>query len=64
MANVKIDIGGGQKFVISQGVGDLMSGIRMGDLSRISAYSGRDLGVHTGSRSQTLGRRGTRFGSK
>ena len=64
MANVKIDIGGGQTFVITQSASDLIEGIRRGDLSRISAYGGSDSGVHTGSRSATLGRHGTRFGSK
>ena len=59
----RIDIGGGQNVVIKQGVGDLMAGMKMGgDLSRISAYSGPNLGVHTGSQSPTLGRHGAPFG--
>lgn len=60
----KIDIGGGQKIVISQGIGDLKAGLKYGDLSRISAYKGKDIGTHTGSDSPTLGRHGQGFGKK
>ena len=53
---------GNESFVIRQGVGDLIEGLKRGDLSRISACGGPDRGVHTGSRSETVGRHGKAFG--
>lgn len=50
----------GQSIRFTQGAGDLMSGNRYGDFSRISAYSG-DGGLHTGSQSPTFGRHGQAF---
>lgn len=51
-------------FKITQNVGDLMAGYRYNDFSRISAYQGRDLGLHTGATSPTLGRHGQPFGER
>jgi len=43
-------------FKINQSVSDLQKGFDFNDFSRISAYSGPDTGVHTGSLSPTIGR--------
>ena len=62
----KIDTGAG-KFKITQKPGDLIQGIKQGDLSRISAYGegkAKDKGLHTGSISPTLGRHNKPFGQK
>jgi hypothetical protein len=55
---IKVDIGNGEKYVVTQSVGDLKAGYEQGDLSRISAVSGADGGVHTGARSETVSRHG------
>ncbi len=60
---MKIDIGNGMRITIGQGLGDVKEGCRQGDLSRISAYSGDLVGVHTGSHSATVGRHNSVFGS-
>lgn len=49
-------------FRVTQNTGDLLEGLRRGDLSRISIYQGPDTGVHTGNDSPTLGRHGEPFG--
>lgn len=55
----------GGEFEITQSAGDLIAGYRNGeDYSRISAYRGEDEGLHTGSRSETLGRHGEAFGNQ
>lgn len=64
MSDFEINDGCGNKFRVKQGVGDLIAGIEKGDLSRISAYSGKNKGLHVGSSSKTLGRHGTPFGKK
>jgi len=63
MSSFKIDPGNGQKeLTIKQGIGDVKAGIRYDDLSRISAYDGKKIGLHTGSDSVTLARQGKKFG--
>jgi len=52
----------GQNFNVSQGIGDLKAGYRYDDFSRMSAYGGPDMGLHTGANSPTLGRHGQPFG--
>ncbi len=65
MGGFKIDTGNGGSMRINQGPRDIIEGLkRGGDLSRISAYGGPDRGVHTGSKSETLGRHGQPFGKK
>jgi len=66
MGDSTIDTGSG-KFKITQKAGDLIEGIKQGDLSRISAYGEGDAdgqGLHTGSNSPTVGRHNTEFGKK
>ena len=60
---MKIDIGNGQCIKVQQGVGDVKQGLLQGDLSRISAYGGKLVGVHAGSKSRTVGRHNSQFGS-
>lgn len=62
------------QFTIKQGVKEIIVGIKQGggdpqtgeggDYSRISAYRGKDEGLHTGSKSPTTGRHGEPFGNK
>ncbi len=61
MADFRIRLKDGRSVKITQNVGDLKAGIRMSDLSRISAYGGPDIGLHTGAGSKTLGRHGGPF---
>ncbi|MCP4548826.1 MAG: hypothetical protein GY835_20410 [bacterium] len=66
MADVKINTPEGT-FKITQKPGDLINGIKKGDLSRISAYGEGDAtgqGLHTGTNSQTVGRHNQPFGRK
>ena len=66
MGNFKIDTGSGN-FKITQKPGDLIQGIKKGDLSRFSAYgegAAKGQGLHTGSNSLTVGRGNTDFGKK
>lgn len=66
MGDIKIDTGSGI-FKITQKPGDIMEGIRQGDLSRISAYgegAAKGQGLHTGTNSATVGRHNTKFGKK
>ncbi len=58
---IKVDIGNGQTYKITQNAGDLKDGYNMNDYSRISAYRGEKKGLHTGTRSQTLARNGKPF---
>jgi hypothetical protein len=60
MGKIKIE-SGNDRVTITQNAGDLKAGIRHGDMSRISAYSGR-AGIHTGAHSKTTGRHGKKFG--
>ena len=62
MSSFKVDAGNGQKLTITQNIGDIKAGILKNDLTRISAYSGEKIGIHTGSNSQTLARHGEKFG--
>lgn len=65
MSSFRIELGpedGGGTVKITQSVSDLIKGLKYGDYSRISAYQGPDVGVHTGSLSPTLGRHGKPFG--
>ena len=62
MSKFKIDPGdGGKPFVINQGISEILKGLEMDDLTRISAYRGNDEGLHTGTNSPTKGRHGTPF---
>ena len=62
MADFKVKVGN-ESFVVRQSARDLIEGMkRGGDLSRISVCGGPDMGVHTGSRSETVGRHGKPFG--
>lgn len=66
MGDIKIDTGSGD-FKITQKPGDLIEGLKKGDLSRISAYgegTAKGQGLHTGSNSPTVGRHNTDFGKK
>ena len=63
MGDFKIDTGSGE-YKITQKAGDLIAGLKQGDLSRISAYKGKDKGLHTGSNSPTVERGNTDFGKK
>ena len=66
MGNFTIDTGSGE-FKITQNAGDLIEGLKRGDLSRISAYgkgSVEGQGLHTGSQSETRGRHNSDFGKK
>jgi hypothetical protein len=59
---VKTDQG---TFKITQSAGDLKAGhSKGGDYSRISAYKGKNSGVHTGSHSETLSRHGKQLRRK
>ncbi|WP_321310612.1 hypothetical protein [Marinifilum fragile] len=65
MSKFKIEIEKGQTMDIKQGIGELKEGYNQGgDYSRISAYQGRNIGVHTGSKSDTVGRHNTPFGKE
>ncbi|MBI5408233.1 MAG: hypothetical protein HZA14_02580 [Nitrospirae bacterium] len=64
MSDFMLDIGNGQSLVIKQGVGEIKAGLKHEDLSRISCYEGKDIGLHTGSLSPTLGRHGLPFAVK
>lgn len=67
MSSFKIDLrpeDAGGSIRITQGIGDLKAALKYGDFSRLSAYRGNDVGVHTGSNSPTLGRHGQPFGEK
>ncbi len=57
----KVNAGTGRRVTIVQKTGDVKAGIKQRDLSRISAYSG-EKGIHTGARSKTVGRHGSKFG--
>jgi len=59
---MKIGIGGGRKAGITQNPGDLKAGYFQNDYSRISAYIGKNQGVHTGNNSPTVGRHNQPFG--
>ena len=65
MGNFNIDPGKGDAPVkITQNAGDLKAGYERNDYSRISAYTEKgkgDGGVHTGAKSETVGRHGTDF---
>lgn len=67
MGNFTVDTGDGGTYKITQNAGDQKAGYeRGGDYSRISAYEGEEgdgpNGVHTGSNSETVGRRNQAFG--
>lgn len=62
MSKFKIDIGKGQKYTITQSIGDIKEGLLKNDLSRISAMRG-EKGLHTGSFSETIGRHNKSFGT-
>ncbi len=62
MSGFKIDAGDGKTVKINQGINDVKIGMQdFNDLSRISAYSGPNQGVHTGANSQTIGRHDSNF---
>ena len=66
MGDFNIDTGSGE-FKITQKAGDLIEGLKQGDLSRISAYgesTAEGKGLHTGSDSPTVGRHNTKFGNQ
>lgn len=52
------------KFSVNQGIKDIMIGMEKNDLSRVTVASGKNMGVHVGNNSQTVGRQNKPFGSK
>ena len=69
MAKFRIDIGNGQSMKVNQGAGDLKAAYQYAkggtpDYSRISAYRGADVGVHTGSKSPTVARHNQKYRGK